>query len=237
MYSIKDKYISKSWLDGIHPKLQQYLNTSDIHDYPLIKQAPDIYSSPIFTDEWCKRLNKELHHYDQWLLSTHQRQEPPNSMHEYGVNLSELGFDTTIMEFSKKVIFPLVASLYPEVHSDRLSDFHAFSVQYGAHGDNDLGFHVDASEVTVNICIGESWHGGDLYFQGRRCEIHRQEPHRLEEHFEYRHSVGEMIIHAGKHRHGVHSIESGFRRNLILWYSAKSYTEEDNCPSWCQHKP
>lgn len=158
-------------------------------------------------------------------------------MHDYGVILTDIGFEKVLEELSQKVIFPLIGHLYPEVGSQRLSDLHAFSVQYGAHGDRDLGFHVDASEVTVNICLGEEWDGGELYFQGRRCALHRQERHRPEEHFEYTHKTGEMLIHAGKHRHGVHPIQKGFRRSIIIWYSTGEYVEDEFCPSWCQHNP
>jgi hypothetical protein len=123
------------------------------------------------------------------------------------------------------------------VGSHKLDSFHAFSVQYGAHGDRDLGFHVDASDVTLNLCLGESWEGGELYFQGRRCALHRQESHRDEEHWEYQHEPTKALIHAGKHRHGVLPITSGFRRNIIIWYSAGEYVDDEECPSWCQHNP
>ena len=236
-YTIHDKYLSTSWLDGIHHHVQDYLNRQENgHDAILVSLPHKIYTCSIFTKDWCDRINKELHRYDHWLLSDNQPPNPPNSMHEYGTILNDIGFEDVLTELSQKVILPLIAHLYPEVDSHKISTFHAFSVQYGAHGDRDLGFHVDASEVTVNICLGESWEGGLLYFQGRRCTLHRQERHRLEEEFEYKHAVGEMLIHAGKHRHGVYPIHSGFRRSIIIWYSAQGYTEED-CPSWCQHRP
>ena len=237
-YEIHDKYLSISWLDGIHHSVQISLNKpTKGHDSLLISLPHQTYSCSIFTKEWCERLNQELHRYDNWLLSENRLHNPPNSMHEYGVILTEIGFEKALEEFSKKVVIPLIANLYPEVDSHKISTFHAFSVQYGSHGDRDLGFHVDASEVTVNICLGESWEGGALYFQGRRCTLHRQEGHRPEEHFEFTHQIGEMVIHAGKHRHGVHPIHKGFRRNIIIWYSTGEYTEDEVCPPWCQHNP
>lgn len=35
-----------------------------------------------------------------------------------------------------------------------------------------LGFHVDDSEVTLNVCLGKQFSGGELYFRGIRCENH-----------------------------------------------------------------
>lgn len=35
-----------------------------------------------------------------------------------------------------------------------------------------LGFHVDDSEVTLNVCLGKHFTGGELFFRGVRCEKH-----------------------------------------------------------------
>lgn len=35
-----------------------------------------------------------------------------------------------------------------------------------------LGFHVDDSEVTLNVCLGKQFTGGELFFRGVRCEKH-----------------------------------------------------------------
>lgn len=33
-------------------------------------------------------------------------------------------------------------------------------------------FHVDDSEVTLNVCLGRQFSGGELYFRGLRCDKH-----------------------------------------------------------------
>jgi hypothetical protein len=35
-----------------------------------------------------------------------------------------------------------------------------------------VGFHVDDSEVTLNVCLGKQFSGGDLFFRGVRCDNH-----------------------------------------------------------------
>lgn len=35
-----------------------------------------------------------------------------------------------------------------------------------------LGFHVDDSEVTLNVCLGKHFSGGELFFRGVRCDKH-----------------------------------------------------------------
>lgn len=35
-----------------------------------------------------------------------------------------------------------------------------------------IGFHVDDSEVTLNVCLGKEFSGGELFFRGVRCDKH-----------------------------------------------------------------
>lgn len=35
-----------------------------------------------------------------------------------------------------------------------------------------IGFHVDDSEVTLNVCLGKEFDGGELFFRGVRCDKH-----------------------------------------------------------------
>lgn len=35
-----------------------------------------------------------------------------------------------------------------------------------------VGFHVDDSEVTLNVCLGKQFSGGELFFRGVRCDKH-----------------------------------------------------------------
>jgi hypothetical protein len=46
------------------------------------------------------------------------------------------------------------------------------------------------------------------------------------------------VLHAGAHRHGVELLESGRRRNLILWLQSSAWRAEraaaaEPCPPWC----
>lgn len=35
-----------------------------------------------------------------------------------------------------------------------------------------IGFHMDDSEVTLNVCLGKQFTGGELFFRGVRCDKH-----------------------------------------------------------------
>jgi hypothetical protein len=47
-------------------------------------------------------------------------------------------------------------------------------VKYGGGTDTHLFFHVDASDITLNLCLDRDFEESELYFEGRRCEQYRQ---------------------------------------------------------------
>jgi len=115
-------------------------------------------------------------------------------------------------------ISPFATLLYPDDGGATLDKHHAFIVQYKITEDLDLGFHFDASEVTLNVCLGKQFTGGSLYFQGLL-----KDPSTQNEEFEFHHTPGKALFHIGKHRHGANAISSGERYNLIVWFKSTQY--------------
>ena len=194
-----------------------------------------LYTGPIFSTNWSRRLLEELDHIEEWALKTGCTIPRPNSMNEYGVVLDDFGWTTFFERALDEVINPLVSPLFPEVIDGRLRAHHAFIVHYAQDRDIDLGFHVDESDVTINLCLEEAGSGSMMTFEGRRCFHHLDTPVRDHEFVEYEHRQGIAIVHAGKERHRVAPIEMGVRRNLILW--CRSHADEPvdfgACPTWC----
>ncbi|MFT5683543.1 MAG: hypothetical protein ACI8RZ_004475 [Myxococcota bacterium] len=195
----------------------------------------DVYAVRILSEAWCDRMRAELDALDAWMARSGKSFEPPNSMNRYGVILSEIGMTEALEALMTQAIAPLAARCFPEVGGASLDDQHGFIVEYTRGGDRDLGFHVDDSEVTLNLCLGGEFSGGALYFEGRRCGQHRQTGCSTADRLRWEHRPGIGLLHAGKHRHGALPIEEGLRRNLILWCRSSAYraavTEE--CPPWC----
>lgn len=89
--------------------------------------------------------------------------------------------------------------------------------------DKKLDFHVDDAAVTLNVCLGEEFTGGELYFGGVRCSRHVGRTKATEdEEIVFQHQVGTACLHLGKHRHQALPITSGRRLNLILWVEQQS---------------
>jgi len=174
-------------------------------------------------ESWCKQNGIEVHR--------------PNSMNNYGVILDEIGFYDVIQDLVKKYINPLTSLLYK--HIEDLDSHHSFIVSYEIGKDEDLDFHVDESEVTLNVNLGKEFVGGDLYFGGIRCSTHQNTLTLKNEDFHVGHSIGNAILHLGKHRHAAEKILSGERYNLILWCRSSKFSINYNvrgCPTWCNYK-
>lgn len=164
---------------------------------------------------------------------------PPNGMHEYGFVLDGLGFRSLLADLMGRHLAPLLAHLYPDFGGRELDHHHGFLVEYARDRDEDLGFHVDDSEVTLNLCLGSRFEGGELYFRGLRCPRHMQSEPDPNEVFDFHHEPGVALLHAGMHRHGVDYHRGGLRRNLILWCRSSRQRggpgADPNapCPAWC----
>lgn len=197
---------------------------------------PEIYAFRPVTDAWRQMLLEEILHFEAWALETGCDHDPPNSMNRYGVILDQIGFGPMMSALMGRCVSPLAAHLFAEVGGATLDDHHGFAVSYQPGGDVDLGFHVDASDVTLNLCLGSRFTGGALYFEGRRCEQHRQTGCSAADRFVYAHQPGVALLHAGKHRHGALEITQGERINLIVWCRSASTPDDEaeGCPPWCE---
>jgi len=135
-----------------------------------------------------------------------------------------------------ELVSPFSRILFPEFGGDSLDDHHGFVVEYKIGKDIDLGFHVDDSEVTLNICLGKKFTEGSLFFRGVRCNRHTDTSTKSNEYFNYYHSPGKAIFHVGSHRHGANEITSGERYNLILWCRSSKFRksgQKDSHQRWC----
>ncbi|CAN0371681.1 unnamed protein product [Lampetra planeri] len=188
-------------------------------------QADRVYVFPVFTEDFCRNFLEELQHFE----SSDMPKGKPNSMNTYGVNLDELGCDEELISpLREDYLRPITALLYPDKGGSSLDSHKAFIVKYTSEMEPGLSQHFDNAEVTLNVCLGKDFTGGNLFLADMREE-------QGEESVEVGHRRGYGILHRGQQMHGAKPITSGERLNLILWMRC-SYLRNKKCPM-CNELP
>jgi hypothetical protein len=199
---------------------------------------PGVYAFDMLTPRFCREMLQELDHFEKWMAQEDLPVIRPNTMNNYGAVLDTFGFAPMLDQLMRVCVSPFASLLYPEVGGGSLDGHHGFIVEYALGKDVDLGFHVDVSEVTLNVCLGEQFSGGTLYFEGVRCGLCQQTEPLPGESFEVEHSPGRAILHRGNHRHGANPIAAGRRLNLILWCYSSNFDRRqsrEHRPEWCNY--
>ena len=161
--------------------------------------------------------------------STSAPRGKPNSMNNHGVLLHELGFTRAWTDpFMFDYICPLAELIFPGPGS-ALNAHRAFTVEYEKGKDEELSTHYDDAEVTLNVCLGKDFKGGDLIIYGRK----RTAQHRLESKAPHAvrvpHVPGRAVLHLGSAMHRAEPIVSGTRVNLVLWMRNAMHRAANGC--------
>ncbi|CAL1352424.1 unnamed protein product [Linum trigynum] len=203
----------------------------------IIEPTPGVYSFEMLQPNFCEMLISEVENIERWVHDTKFKIMRPNTMNKYGAVLDDFGLEPMLNKLMDVYLRPMAKVFFPEISRLALDSHHGFIVEYGADKDVELGFHVDDSEVTLNVCLGKDFFGGELYFRGVRCDKHVNTVPHPEEIGDYSHIPGRAVLHRGRHRHGARATTSGQRLNLILWCRSSAYRElkryQTEFSSWC----
>ena len=203
--------------------------------------APGVYAFDMLSEAFCAKLLAELERYEASGLPVVR----PNSMNNYGVVLNSVGLEKTMDRLQRLAVAPLASRLFP-LHGGDADHHHTFMVQYKHGEDLGLDMHTDASDVTLNVCLGKDFTGAGLTFCGVRggggggtgaggtggaagsagaAGAAGAAGGGGERRFSYRHAhvKGRAVMHLGAHRHGADDLSSGERYNLIMWCKSSSH--------------
>ena len=138
-------------------------------------------------------------------------------MHQEATLIDQLGLEPLIQAFSNFSLKDIAPELLPDVYLPPLDDTHSYIVRYSKSRDRDLGFYVEDSFLTINLCLNDNFEGSELVFEGSRCPRHFETPTVDSERSCIDHKKGYIVSHHGKNRHYVKDIEDGERYDLIIW--------------------
>ncbi|KAF5181018.1 2-oxoglutarate and iron-dependent oxygenase domain-containing protein [Thalictrum thalictroides] len=212
-------------------------NTEESLRSIISEPSPGVYTFEMLQPDFCELLLSEVESFEKWVQEAKFKIMRPNTMNKYGAVLDDFGLETMLDHLMNNFIRPISKVFFPEVGGTSLDSHHGFVVEYGKDRDYELGFHVDDSEVTLNVCLGKQFSGGELFFRGVRCDKHVNTDTQPEEVFDYSHVPGHGVLHRGRHRHGARPTTSGHRTNLLLWCRSSVFREsrkyQRDFPNWC----
>ncbi|KAF8407768.1 hypothetical protein HHK36_006904 [Tetracentron sinense] len=212
-------------------------NTEESLRRIISEPSPGVYAFDMLQPRFCELLLSEVENFEKWVRETKFRIMRPNTMNKYGAVLDDFGLETMLDKLMDDYVRPISRVFFPEVGGSTLDSHHGFVVEYGKDRDVDLGFHVDDSEVTLNVCLGKQFSGGELFFRGIRCDKHVNTETKSEEILDYSHVPGQAVLHRGRHRHGAKATTSGHRINLLIWCRSSVFREikkyQKDFSSWC----
>ncbi|XP_028805461.1 uncharacterized PKHD-type hydroxylase At1g22950 isoform X1 [Neltuma alba] len=216
-------------------------NTEQSFRSIMSEPIPGIFIFEMLQPRFCELLLSEIENFEKWVNETKFRIMRPNTMNKYGAVLDDFGLETMLDKLMEGFIRPVSKVFFGEVGGSTLDSHHGFVVEYGKDRDVDSGFHVDDSEVTLNVCLGKEFSGGELFFRGTRCDRHvntgSQSESFKQEIFDYSHVPGRAVLHRGRNRHGARATTSGHRINLLLWCRSSVFREmkryQKDFSGWC----
>lgn len=228
-YTLQANYFKPEFLQAVTYAKSPHASAQGLAEFLQEEAAANVFSLPVFTREFCGKFMEELEHFQ----STDFPKGRPNTMNRGGLLLFEMGFDEGFMDpFRTDYLLPVAQLLYPDWVGRGLDSHRAFVVKYSMEDDVELSYHFDNAEVTLNVCLGLEFTGGDLYFGSMRTE---RGPGKHERWTTYHHSVGRGLLHRAQHMHGARPITSGYRYNLIIWMRSSS-VRNTLCPM-CNEAP
>ncbi|KAG6745804.1 hypothetical protein POTOM_050313 [Populus tomentosa] len=204
-------------------------NTEDSLRSIISEPSPGVLTFEMLQPRFCELLVAEVENFEAWVNDTKFRIMRPNTMNKYGAVLDDFGLETMLDKLMDGFIRPISKVFFPDVGGATLDSHHGFVVEYGKDWDVDL--------VTLNVCLGKQFSGGELFFRGTRCDKHVNTGSQPEEIFDYSHIPGRAVLHLGRHRHGARATTSGHRINLLLWCRSSVFREmkkyQKDFSNWC----
>ncbi|KAJ4972726.1 hypothetical protein NE237_005900 [Protea cynaroides] len=228
-----EKFFASSFIKAVSGNTEASLRSI------ISEHSPGIYTFEMLQPSFCELLLSEVENFEKWVKKKEIQIMRPNMMNGYGVALDDFGLETMLAKLMEDFICPISKVFFPEVGGLALDSHHGCVAYYGKDWAVKESYHADDSDVTLNVCLGNQFSGGEQYFRGIRCGRHRHTGVYTAEAVEdYSHVPGKAVLYHGRHRNGAKATAAGHRINLFLWCRSSVFREmeryQKSFPSWCR---
>jgi hypothetical protein len=193
----------------------------------------DTICFPLFNDEFAENLIRHSEEYVRYSASCGLA-EISGSDRPMVLDMMNLSWLNDAL--LNRVINPIAQLVFSDqVNHGELDWRHGYIVSYAPPANDDksnsmralsrsrLVAHTDDSELTLNVCLGREFEGGQVLFSGVRGGA-RREPDA------YSPRIGWALMHIGREFHEVSPVTSGQRFSLIVWARSYSSVRARTCP-------
>jgi len=205
----------------------------------LEEECDGAFSFPLLRPDFCQRLLESAEKYQQGV--EHQALESMDyAARERPLVLDLMKLDWLNDALLEHVINPIAQLVMEEEVGDEggLDWRHGYIVSYAApelQGNgtefgkpprSKLVAHSDDAEVTLNVCLGRDYSGGELVVYGRRGTDQELVPQTTIQ----PRKPGMALLHSGRQLHEVLPVEKGQRFGLIVWTRSLRGVRDGVCP-------
>ena len=192
----------------------------------------DTLCFPLFTEEFAETLIKHSQEFVRF--SANALTDVSGNERPMVLDIMKLGWLNDVL--LNRVINPVAQITFSDqINSGVLDWRHGYVVAYASSPEtlhteemkvvsrSRLVAHTDDSELTLNVCLGREFQGGQVLLTGvRGCA--RREPD------VYTPRRGWALLHIGRQFHEVSPVTSGQRFSLIVWARSYSSVRGRTCP-------
>ena len=190
----------------------------------------DVYSFPLLSADFCSKLQGYVRAVAKMLQ---QESKEYSHLHSTIRDLDTIGLGWLNDILFHVILKPISSHLFQEseMMGRDLDWRQGYIAAYSASPSEAkprqrLVPHTDDSEVTMNVCIGDDFTGGNLHFKGLRGTPRGG----IDLVGEYKPQIGRAIVHAGRHFHEVSVVTAGDRFAYIMWSRSWNGVRASTCP-------
>ena len=211
----------------VHPRMQKALFSGNFSEI-LIPTATRVYRFPILQLNVSQHIVEEIRNAKQVFKNEELRL--PNNVGRArgptsGVVLSEIGLYDLSHALVKYILAPLGRIMYPLWGFD-VDSFHAFSLHVvpsdhgeARAGESYLRTHIDICEFSMNICLGNTFQGGNVLFQNAGFGVNNGSAG----YTEIPHLPGYAFLNLCQQFHGTSRHKKGARHSLVMRALSSSF--------------
>jgi hypothetical protein len=212
--------------DVLRGRIPIKLDTAQLEQL-MDEEMDDVFAFPLLSQEFCTKLHTFVSAFLEAMEASPPLQTITRGIHK---DLDNMGMGWLNDLLFHLITRPIAAQLYKETELAKgdLDWRQGFIASYSADPTQSkprqrLVPHTDDAEVTLNVCLGDKFDGGDLMFWGLRGERNTLLG-------EYEPEVGRAVIHSGRHLHEVTRITAGNRFAYIQWTRSWGSARKETCP-------